>query len=152
MQNNVYQLFQNYFDNPFFFKVKNTDEHSIYMCRLHVHLANSTRYLVCHVPRDVYLPGDRQPLSRLQWIVFQCRSLQASQPLVMGKHGYRPKQGYPYNSSIVRVFADAEQTRYAVDKLPLEVTLLPDAHNTEYPPKGTLNAALETYNTVVLFI
>ena len=152
MSSKVYNIFVQYFDNPTFTKTKNTSDHTIYMCKLNVHLANATRYLVCIVPRDVFFVGDTQPLSNLKWVSFQTRSL--SEPFnVKLKHGYQAKHQAPFNSKIIETSRDQNEVKYRSLELPLEISLLiTDKLMYDYPSEGRLNGALETYNTIVIII
>lgn len=146
----MYSIFIRYFDNPSFTKIKNQNQYSMYMCRIPVQLANSYRYLVCLVKQDVYLTGTQIPLSELKWDVFQTRSLSSIHQGVKGSHHYQPKHGRDYAVSIQRTEIKDEETIYECE-LGLQISLLPKKNNLfDYPARGTLNSALETYNTIVI--
>jgi hypothetical protein len=140
----VHSVFVQYFDDPLFTKIKDVDNHSIYMCKLTVQLANAYRYLVAITPRDVYFKGKELPLSHIKWTVFQTRELNVKHPI--RTHTYTPKQGHPYNFIIYR---SKDDENYKCDSLPVTVNLLGDDY---YPYVGKLNSALETYNTIVILL
>lgn len=149
----LYSDINTYFDNPVFTKIKNTDDYSIYMCKLNIQLGNEYRYLVCIVPRDVFFIGVLQPLSSLQWTVFQTRSLVDAYSDIKSKHTYYPKQGGVFNSVITRKTETKQEVVYTSKEIPVEISLLINTKNLyDYPPIGTLNSALETYNTVLILV
>lgn len=140
-----------YYNNPVFTKIKNTGDYSIYMCKLNVHLANKYRYLVCMVQRDVFFVGETQPLSDIRWQIFQTRSLTDSHPIIKKRHSYHPKSNDILNSSIHQISKNNQETKYTSANIPVEISLLSDSNNLyEYPSTGTVKAALETYNTVIV--
>lgn len=152
----IYDLFIDYFDTPVFTKLKNVEDYSIYMCKLNVHLANLTRYLVCIVPKDVFFSGDTQSLKDLKWKVFQTRELSESHTEIRHKHFYKPKQGNVFQTPIEKIGMDGNNTKYRTSENFLrncEITLLFNPKSLfDYPKNGTFNSALETYYTMVELI
>ncbi len=146
----LYDAFVYYFDNPNFVKVNNTDIYSIYMCKLRVHLANTYRYLVCIVPRDVFFINTTRKQGDLHWVVFQTRSLTEPYPELVARHSYQPKRDNIFNVILKQISTTENETKYISDKLPIEVSLLANDKNLyDYPKEGPLNSALETFNTIV---
>ena len=151
MLTDVYYTIDTYFDSPTFTKTKNTSDYSIWMCKIYTQLSNTNRYLICLVSRDVFFIGDTQPLKNLKWSVFQTRSLSDNHPEILKKHTYRPKQGNIYSSIIELYKSNDSEYEYKSIDLPLTIALLRDDKSPyNYPDKGTLNAALETYNAIIV--
>lgn len=148
--NDIYDIFINYFDNPLFTKIKDTDDYSIYMCKLNIYLANTHRYLISIVDRDVYFKGNQVRLSKLNWKVFQTRSLVENHNIE--KQTYQPKKIYPFNIEINLSSQDELSCNYECKDIQnLNITLIKNKNNLyDYPQKGTLNSALETYNAIVV--
>jgi hypothetical protein len=161
----IYDLFIDYFDNPIFTKMNNSstvntqgtlDKVSVYMCKLNINLANTYRYLVCITDLDAFFIGNEQPLSSLNWKVFQTRALNDNHDI--RKHSYQPKKVFPYNSNITRTSIPNHnietETKYISDIFNnLDITLLPNKDSIySYPEKGKFNSALETYNTIIILL
>jgi hypothetical protein len=145
--NNVYDLLTYYFDNPKFTKIKDENMFSIYMCKTGS-LANMSRYLVAMVQLDVYFIGRECTLDQLRWQVFQTRSIPIDHHLKI--YYYRPKQDKMSNSIIKICKRDEKICEYTCDTLPIKITLLNDDNDMyTYPDIGSVNSALETYNTII---
>jgi hypothetical protein len=146
------KLFVDYFENPIFTKTDNKDGYSIYYCKLNVHLANAYRYLIVLCKEDVFFIGENVSLDRLNWVVFQTRSLPENKSIKT--HSYSPKHSAPFNSIITMSNGAAEdESVYRCSAYPVEITLLKSKDNyLVYPPTGRINSALETFNTIVELI
>jgi hypothetical protein len=145
------KLFVDYFENPIFTKTANKDGYSIYYCKINIHLANAYRYLIALCKEDVFFNGENVPLDRLNWVVFQTRSLPENKPLKT--HNYSPKHSAPFNTIITRTSsADADENVYRCSAYPIEITLLKSKDTFIYPPTGRINSALETFNTIIELI
>ena len=143
------KIFVDYFENPIFTKTDNKDGYSIYYCKINVYLANAYRYLIAVCKEDVFFTGENVPLDRLDWVVFQTRSLPENKP--MKTHNYSPKHSPPYNTVITRKVSNAENV-YQCSVYPMEITLLTSKDNLVYPLTGRINSALETFNTIIELI
>lgn len=146
----IHSLISSYYDNPLLYKVKDNDNHTIYMSEVQSLLGNTYRFIVAVVPLDVFMIGDERPLSSLKWVSFQSRKYPA-RPYRTGKCNYKLKQGAPFNISFERISMDDEYTVYESKELPnVVITLINDKNNMfDYAKKGTLSIALETFNTIV---
>jgi hypothetical protein len=149
----LYATMVHYYDNPEFTKINNTDEFSIYMCRINIQLAHTYRYLVCIVSRDAYFIESVLPLSALRWKVFQTRSMTEQNPRVKKRHSFSPKQNEITQSTIVRQSQTPQEVHYTSGSLPIELSLLANSKNLyDYPTRGTFISALETYHCIVKIV
>jgi len=145
----VYAAFIEYFRNPPMKKIKDVGGYSMYMCRIHVLIGKGFRYLIAMVKQDDHSPGHEQPLSKMDWNVFQTRTLEQYHDLP--PHGYTAKR-HPLLKSIIKMEnQDEKKTTYTCEGVPVKVTLLHTRPNNvyQYNPSGTLMNALETYQTVI---
>lgn len=147
----IYGLFDNYFNKPELFKIKDVDNHSVYMSKVHCLLSNDYRYLIAMVLKDNNSVGSRRRLSELFWISFQTRTLPDNHNIPI--HSYESSFYKPLIKKIERTQLTKEHSTYKCDGFPVRVLMLhrkPNI-NSEYQPTGNLLSALETYHTVVSF-
>lgn len=148
---NVYSLFCEYFKNPKMTKIKNVNKYSMYITKIHALLGIEFRYLIIFVKGDEYSLGTEKLLSELHWISFQTRTLTDEHNIPY--HTYIPRRIPALDKKITLNSKDNHQYKYAVDYLPIEITLLPKStKGMDYQSTGTVVTALETYYTVVSFI
>ena len=141
---NLRQLLVTYFDDPVMTKTNNAGGFSIYKARIKTLLLNQYRYIVAMTEQDAYLPGREVPLKNLRWTVFQ--TMYHAEIEQCRTHNYHPKTVQPY---VMPIHIESKQkgySRYKTPNLKASIDLLGD---DEYPVRGTLMSALETYNTVV---
>jgi len=147
----VYPLFVEYFNNPLMSKLKDTEQNSIYISRIHSLLGIEHRYLIVFVFKDRIPLGTQINLSKLPpWISLQTRTLQDEHQVPF--HNYIPRRLNGLNQKIALTHKDENQYVYNVDQLPLIITLLPKTGGSmEYSNSGQVVNALETYQTIVTF-
>ena len=141
----IHSIIANYFDNPLCTKIRNdATGFSIYYTRIRCSSLDK-RYLICVAPMDRDKAGTLKQLYSIQWISFMTRTLPEHFPLQ--EHAYTPKRGQPYNGRLLKTYSNEEETNYICESFPkLRVSILsPTASQS-----GTLQAALETYNTVLV--
>lgn len=151
-KNNVYESFYEYFNNPVLTKIKNVDNYTVYVARIHSMLGNAFRYLILFVERDVNITGTKKKMRELDWVSLQTRTLEDNHDLPSHSYTVRKTPGL---TKIIRIKEQNEQqSTYTVDEYPLLVTLLHTRKNNsyQYQPKGTLVSALETFQTIINFI
>lgn len=148
----VYRMFTEYYGNPKMTKTENKGIYSIYMCKIpSLLLVNMHKYIIAMVEQDVYMKGTVRPLGDLQWIVFQTRDLPVKYDV--STQSYMPKRMLPYSSRIELRQRTNESCVYTSVEYPIEITLLYNDEESmyNYPEKGTIASALETFQTVVVF-
>tara|TARA_B100000686_G_scaffold354994_1_gene468812 strand:+ start:5517 stop:6047 length:531 start_codon:yes stop_codon:yes gene_type:complete len=147
----IYQLLIDYFKNPVFTKIKNTHYNSIYMAKIRSLLLTEGRYLVVLVPINNNPLGSKKPLRNLKWESFQTRTLEGRYNILT--HEYESKSDDKFNIPINITKRDKEISTYKCDELNITVSLLHKKENNlyEYPDRGTILAALETYQTIISF-
>jgi hypothetical protein len=149
-KNRIYDMFAEYFDNPFMTKIEDTNEGSLYFSKIHSLLSRDYRYLVAFVPRNQSKPGTQRVLSQLNWFSFQTRTLPDN--YTIDTHNYGIKQGPPMNDRIYILNRTEDYATYTSKVLPIKIKLLSVKKGKyEYGERGTLAAALETYNTIITF-
>lgn len=148
----VYNLFVNYFNNPTMNKIKNQGKFSLYACKIHCLLNNDSRYIIVVTNIDNNSIGTVEELSTIKWVSLQTRTLKDKLPTNI-IHGYNAISQGPLTAIIRKTDSSKTACTYSCDNLPLIVTLLhtdkKDANT--YQQKGTVIAAIETYETIITF-
>jgi hypothetical protein len=151
-KNRIYPLFSDYFDNPLMNKIKEassqTGEYSVYICKVHALLIVEFKYIICFVLKDDNPIGTAVRLSELRWVSLQTRTLKEEHNIPY--HSYIPRQT-KLNNKIALQNKFPTKYVYTCTDLPIIVTLLPNA-KTEYGNSGSVNIALNTYNTIINFL
>lgn len=145
---NIYKLLSYYFDNPTLHKIEDKNSHSMYAVKIHSLLGTEYRYIIAITEQDYNPIGTPFPLSNLRWKALQTRTLTENYNVPTVSYNVKRKQ--PFNTSIELKNRTNTHTEYSSKELPITVTLLHKqnlAH--EYPNKGTIVTAIETYYTVI---
>lgn len=88
---NFYELLDNYFESPTLEKVQDTQNTSVYMCKIHTLLASpEKRYIVAITNQDKNPIGKKIPLENINWKSFQTRSFANVEKNII-THKYSPK-------------------------------------------------------------
>lgn len=148
----VYPLFVEYFNDPVMTKIKDVNDYSMYMAKIHALLGVEYRYLVVFVHQDTLNVKSTEKLSNLQWISLQTRTLTDNHDIAF--HSYNPRRLPGLMKTITNTSPNTGKYTYKVDSLPITITLIPkekDGKN-EYSSTGVVVTALETYNTIVNFL
>lgn len=144
----MYRAFTNYFNNPVLTKIKNVDNFSVYMAKTYCLLNKECRYIVVFVQTDNMSKGARKSLTDMRWISIQTRTLEDKHELE--PHGYTAKAEGPLMASINRIKNTMEASTYSCEDFPIIVTLLNSKNvSGAYQDKGTIVAALETWETII---
>jgi hypothetical protein len=147
VKEDIYPLFTHYFDNPRMTKIKDIGEYSMFLTKIHALLGVEFRYLIVFVHK---LEANTKFLSELKWVSLQTRTLKDDHNLPF--HSYAPKRNSELDKKIELKKKDETQYTYSVDKLPIEIILLPKEKGPDYNRTGSVINALETYQTLVNFI
>jgi hypothetical protein len=146
-------LFTSYFSNPEMIKLKDVNNYSMYITEIHAILGIEKRYLIVFVKQNTESLGNKKRLSDLKWQSLQTRTF--GEEMFHDKgiplHSYSPRIISELNQKIVLTHKDSEQYVYSVEKLPLQIVLLPKTKNLDYNNTGKVIPALETYYTLVNF-
>lgn len=146
----VYPLFTSYFNNPQMTKIKNVNNYSMYMTKIHAILGIEFRYLIVLCIQDGQPNGVKKFLSEIEWDSLQTRTLQEDHNH-LPPHSYIPKRLLGLDNKIRLTGRDEKQYSYLVEKMPLKITLLTKSKNIDYNSTGSVVNALETYQTIVSF-
>ena len=146
----IYNLFTYYFDNPTMKKISEQGVSSVYSAKLNSGLMLDNKYLIAVTNMDNTKMGDLRRLSELKWNSIQTRTLRENSN--GPTFSYNPKKTKPFSEKIFLTKREANSSVYRHENLrELSVTLLnSEKMQFEYPPEGTLKAALETYRTVIV--
>jgi hypothetical protein len=130
-------------------KIKDVQNYSMYMTKIHALLGIEYRYIIAFVYKDNSAIGTTSPLIDLRWQSLQTRGLQEDHNIP--PQSYIPRKLPSINKRITLTHRDPNQYVYRTERLPIVVTLLPSSKNKgiEYSQTGTLVTALETYNTIL---
>ena len=144
----MYKAFTTFFNNPTMTKTKDVNKYSVYMSKTYCLLSNECRYLVAMVQRDNRGVGTLESLDTMQWVSFQTRTLRDIHDLP--PHAYNAKRGGPLDCEIVRTQNENRASTYKCENFPIEISILHTGKGpSEYQDRGTIIAALETYQTIV---
>jgi hypothetical protein len=150
-KNHVFEAFCNYFNNPTLTKIKDVEQYSVYMVKIHSMLGNASRYLIIFIAKDLNDVKTEKQMNTCEWISLQTRTLTDRHKIKV--HSYPVKSSPPLNQKISIHTRENNTSIYDCEKFPLEVTLLHTRknHSYQYNPSGTIISALETYQTIVNF-
>ena len=151
VNDNIYKMFAEYFKNPVMTKMKNESNYSMYASKAYCLLSKECRYIIVFVNRDEYPIKKEIQLDNLYWVSLQTRTL--SDQFDIKSHGYQPVAEGPLLEKIERINITKEASTYKCENLPLIVTLLHTAkkNSDTYQNRGTIIAALETWETIITF-
>jgi len=145
----MYNAFHEYFNRPIMTKIKDVNGYSMYMSKTYCLLTNECRYIIVFIKQDSMPIFSKESLLNLRWDSLQTRTLIDQHKLPA--HGYQPKSIGPLSAHIDRKEIKPECSIYSCDIFPISVTLLHGKGGaSEYQQKGTIIAALETYNTIIV--
>ena len=150
-KNHIYESFTEYFGNPVLTKIKNVNNYSMYMCKIHSMLGNGFRYLILFADRDVDMFGNTKNMVDIEWISLQTRTLEDHHDLK--SHTYNARNMHPLTQKITIQTQNENQSTYIAESFPIIVTLLHTRKNNsfQYQPSGTIVSALETFQTIINF-
>ena len=143
----VYQYFADYFGNPNMTKIKNTQDLSMYLTKIHCLLSNEFRYLIILVNEDNLPLGAEKLMINLPWKSLQTRTLEENHNVSI--HKYNPTNNTPLNRIINRTQTTDTFSTYQCEELSLTITLLHKKDKNEYRAEGKIINALETYQTII---
>jgi len=142
----MYGNFDDYFNHPVMYKIKNVEGLSMYMCKLYCLLNRECRYIVSFVKEDNYPKHVKRNLRDLEWVSLQTRSMTENHKLPV--HHYQPRAVGPLKKKIVRSEVTDSMSIYKCEELPIKVSLLHTKQNNSYNEKGTIIIAIETFQTI----
>lgn len=150
-KNNVYKSFYEYYQNPILTKIKNVNDFSVYMTKIHSLLGNAYRYLILFVSMDANNIGTEKSMNELDWVSLQTRTLEDHHNLK--PHSYNVRITTDLGQKINIKSRDEKKSIYNAEKFPLMITLLHTRKNNsyQYQPTGTIVSALETFQTIINF-
>jgi hypothetical protein len=144
----MYMAFAEYFNNPTMTKIKDVEKFSVYMSKTYCLLSRECRYLIAFINKDGRGIGTLEELKTMAWISFQTRTLPDKHELL--PHSYTAKRGGSLDVEINRIKTGEKASTYTCSKLPITLTLLhPKKGSNYYQDKGSVIAALETYQTII---
>lgn len=143
----IYRLLTAYFGNPKLTKIKDTGSHSMYAAMVDL-LIKDFRYLIVLSPKDTYPKGVQFPLSSINWISLQTRTL--NNELNCNKFTYIPHNKPPFDTRVHLNKRKEKLATYESRDYKFSLCLLHTQESLyEYPDLGTLSSALETYQTII---
>ena len=151
IKEDIYLLFVDYFANPVMTKIKNELNFSMYISKSYCLLSKECRYIIAFTFINNFQLGTETQLKDIKWLSLQTRTL--TEQYNINSHGYSPIAKGPLLCEIERTNISKEASTYKCKDFPLIVTLLhtekKDSDN--YQNKGTIIAALETWETIITF-
>lgn len=150
LKEKIYALMTQYFDNPVMTKMRDVNNFSMYMTRIHTLLGIEFRYIIVFVAKNNEAVGHKERMQNLYWTCLQTLSLDIEHSN-LPFHSYRPQRLQELDKDIKLIQKDDKQYVYSVAGLPMKITLLPNG-KSEYMPSGKVVNALETYQTIVTLV
>lgn len=150
-KDNIYKMFTLYFENPNMTKIKDINNFSMYLTKIHSLLGREYRYLIVIVNKDNFPNGRSTNLANLYWISLQTRTLIENHDVQA--HSYNPRHYQPLSKEINLISKENKVYSYKCPTYPiLNIILLAkkDGDN-EYTQRGNIINAIETYNTIITF-
>lgn len=144
----MYRAFTSYFNNPVLTKIKNVSTFSVYMTKTYCLLNKECRYIVVFIQEDGMRLGNQDRLDNMRWVSLQTRTLEDNHDLE--PHGYVAEAKGELMAPITRIKITHDASTYSCEQFPITVTLLnvKKAANS-YQDRGTIVAALETWETII---
>ena len=144
----IHKLISEYFENPLMTKIKDNNNQSIYIAKIKSLLMNKNRYIVANIKKDDNNIGTKEKLQNLFWNSFQTRTLNIQYNI--DSHSYNSND-QKFEIPIYIVNRTNTISQYSSDEISINIFLLHQKENNlyEYSDKGNLEAALETYNTII---
>lgn len=146
--NALLDYFDDYFNHPILYKMKNVDtRYSLYMVKTYCLLNTQCRYIIIVVPYDDKPLLTKLPLKGVNWVSLQTRELSENHKIPF--HNYQPSSFPVLNKKIERVEQTDTMSTYICRDYPLTIKLLQKKGINEFQSKGTLINAIETYQTII---
>jgi len=146
----AYTMFYTYFDDPTLSKIKDAEQYSIYATKIKTMMTREKRYIFVAMKKDSNQVGHIMKLSDMYWESLQTRSLQDEYQTPV--NNYTVKRGAAYNAPIVVSQKYDDRYIYNCPEYNITVTLLYNKNQSRvYQDRGTIAAAIETYNTIFSF-
>lgn len=147
-QQYFYDILVEYYDNPIFYKIKDENDISVFGVQVPSLLLNENHYLICTCPKN---PNNALHLRDIPWLSFQTRTSENEMYANLPKIQYKKKKESKFQLPLHVVSRDKKVSTYKTDKItPLEVNLLHvKGIEYEYANEGTLQTALETFQTIL---
>jgi hypothetical protein len=145
----MYKVFSEYFNNPTMTKIKNINIFSMYMSKTYCLLSMECRYIIVFVLQDAFSIGAIEELVTMRWVSLQTRELPDKHTLP--PHSYNAVGKGPLTAIIIRTSVEDNSSTYSCESFPITITLLNSVkkNSSVYQDRGTVIAAIETYNTII---
>lgn len=158
MRDFIYRTITDYFQDPVLVKTRtksHVDGMDMYVGQSVSYLLKERRFLLVMVTRADDIPyGTASRLSRLMWKTLQTRVIVDDDEFIdpVREFSYDVRREAFHGYTLSRVDTTDDWTQYRVDPyLPLTVFLFHKKKGAfEYSPTGTLVAALETFQTLLV--
>lgn len=141
--NDIYQIFIDYFDDPLMYKTEDKDIYSTYTAQIQCGFSTEWRYLIAFVPKDNN--HSHVKLSSLRWLCLQMRTLKHNKKLPL--ISYKKKRSEIIKTPIYLEMVKGDEYIYKNPKINMKIILL-NEKNSRYLQEGTLESAIETWRTV----
>ena len=145
----VYNYFIEYFNNPHMQKLKDLKGgYVMYCCKIKSMLSKDKKYIFVIVSPEQDNSSKMAYLNDLNWDILQTRTIEDNHAVPV--HDYKHKN----TSQSIKVFEKGDDMyKYTCHEFPnIVVSLMFTKNQTRvYENNGGLDAAIETYNTIISF-
>jgi len=150
-KNHIFEAFTEYFNNPVLTKIKNVDNYSMYLTKIHTLIGNTCRYLILFVNKDTNFIGYKMNMDKMEWLSLQTRTLEEHYDVKT--HTYIVRKTKELMKKINIQSQNETQSTYTVESFPLIISILHTRKNNsyQYQSTGTIISALETFQTIINF-
>lgn len=142
----TYKHFDDYFNNPVLYKIKNIQNYSMYIVPIR-NMISESRYLIVFVRGDKHPIGHKNNLSNMEWISLQTNIIKNTK-YSLPYHSYTPSLNTPLNTPIHLTKMTPDSYDYHCSTYGLNLSLILDDKNKHYVHNGNLVNAIETYRTI----
>ena len=147
-QQYFYDILVEYYDNPLLYKIRDDETISVFGAQIPSLLLNEHHYLIATCPRNTNISLH---LRDIPWLSLQTRTSENELYTNLPKIQYKKKKEAKFQLPLQIVSRDKKVSIYKTTKeTPLEVSLLHvKGLEYEYANEGTLQTALETFQTIL---
>lgn len=149
----IYALISDYYDNPMMTKVKTEKNFCFYVAKIPTMMLRESRFLIAIIRENNFPIGSTERLSEIPWESFQTRTIEEDWKLKPISYSNKNDQKYQSPITLNRRDYNTDIFYYRSNVYPIEIALLsPKNSLPTYPLEGTLKRALETFQTIIVFV
>lgn len=146
----IYNLINDYYENPILYKIKDENYISLYGAQLSSSFLNEKYYIICSTSKK---EEKSMYLKDIPWQSFQVRTITDDKYSDLPKIKYTIKKDKKFATPLQLISRNNQISSYKTkNNLPFTISLLhTKGLEYEYTNEGTIQSALETHQTILQF-